>query len=280
MNQTTGKKCILYVGNQYWKINYIHKALEKKYSITTYSNLEAEVIDFIRRFHDRTFAAVITNMPPNAVRHYLPPALKSIFYQNYYQNSLDILKEIKKLMDIPILIYTSADDSPAVDIVFSRVGDDIVRKSGDVKKDFRRINVTLDRLLEKYEKMPLQSAEPVIEIRNGYSVAKVRLNLNNGLNIISFATISQECHKYGKVILFKKAGGAGNSPQIYNPQKILDFFSSWDIREGDAVSICVEGVGEEAERMARRLYAALGSRYWFTMDLNRFERIEEDSKSR
>jgi phosphotransferase system HPr-like phosphotransfer protein len=272
MNQKTPPKSILYVGDRYRIDNPIREALERKYDLTAYSNLDDKVIDFIRQLlRNKKLDAMITNMPPNAI-HYDPnPAYKVALMGNLYKDSLGVLKEIKRLIDIPIVIYTRADNSPAVYAAFLKVGDYVIHTSEKCNKDFLRISVELERLLQKYENIPSQIEAPVIKTRNGYSIAKVRFNLNNGLNVVSIATICRECRKYEKDIFLKRVGSVDNPQKIYNGKKVMDFIMSPGIGEGENITIRVEGVGDEAKRMARRLYAAFGSRYYFTMDLDRFE---------
>jgi hypothetical protein len=148
------KKCVLYIGNEY-RADSIRESLEKIYDVTLHNNLDNEVIDLILQpFNTRKFDAIITNMPPNSVSS--SPALlalRRIFIESCYQDSLKVLKEIKKLMSIPIIIYTGAGNSPAVEIVFSEVGDWIVHKSEDPGDDSQKIHNALNTLLAKREKI-------------------------------------------------------------------------------------------------------------------------------
>lgn len=154
MRGTTEKRTILYIGDEYGRDSYLREELEKNYNLVTYSNLDSGVIDVIRRFHNGEIHAMITNMPPNAVR-YSPAllAIRTVFIQDCYHDSLNVLKKIKKITDIPIIIYTGAGNTAAVEIVFLGMGDEIVHKSGDREKDSQEIHDALDRLLEKYEKI-------------------------------------------------------------------------------------------------------------------------------
>ena len=53
---------------------------------------------------------------------------------------------------------------------------------------------------------------------------------------------------------------------------MFDLLTQPVIREGHELTICVEGTEEKAQRMARRLSAALSSRYAFALDLDQFEK--------
>ena len=279
------KKHILYVDKDYLpgaigydRDVYIRRELEKKHDLTLHRCLDNKVIDLISQtLSDRKFDAMITNMPYRNVPYsfsylsHLKHISEMVNVRKAYQHSLDILKNVKKLVDMPIIIYTGAGNSASVRSAFWEVGDQIVHKSTSNKQDFQDINSALKRLLKKYKNFSPSVKEPDIKIKDGYTTTQVQVNLNGGLDLMSVGTIFQECKDFSGKILFKSSGRAHENKKVYNGKMFLDLLMPPNIQEGQNLTICVEGLGAEVQRLVQRLYVVLSSRYWFDVDFKRFE---------
>jgi hypothetical protein len=267
------KKRLLYVDKTYppgtigdTRDIYIREELAKKYDLIFHRHLDGDVIDLIRQsIVDRRFDAMVTHMPCNRPPYPASSGLNIVDVQNSYNDSLHILEEIRKLIDMPIIICSGAGNSSTNCTVFLSVGDDVIEKSTDAVKDFKKIDLALKKFLRKYKRFPLQVTYPPLRTENGYTVTPVRVNLTGWLNFISAGMIFRECKDYPEKILFKV------SRKVKDARKFFDLVMPPAIHEGQKLIICVEGTGEEAQRKALRLYAAFSSRDWFTMDPDRFE---------
>ena len=279
MNQLTAQKTVLYVDKNYLPNTdgyergmFIREGLEKKYALIIRRNLNSQVIDFIRQsFSSTKFDAMITNMPYQESAAYVSRFNEFMNVRNCYKESLNILREVKKTIDMPIIIYTGAGDSPAVNGVFLSVADHVVHKSMSSKQDFKEIDAAMEKLLRKYKDICSQDKGPDIKFKEGYTTTQVQVNCNGGMDLSFLATILYEGKNFPGEIVFEALGNAQEKKRIYNGKKFFDFVTPPVIEEGQHLTICVEGTGEEAQRKARRLYAAFSSRYAFAMDLNRFE---------
>ena len=276
-DRTIAKNRLLYVDKDYSlgdmgyeRDIYIRRELAREYDFTLYRHLRKEIIDYIRQARPG-FDAMITNMPYVCGPAYSGYFSKLINVEIAYKRSLNILKEIKKIVDMPIILYTGSGASEA-NCFFSTVADQIVHKSNNSGQDLQGIRRALKRLLEKYQRLPSQINDPVIKEENGYTTTQVRVDLNEGLNLMSMVEIRKEGKNYRKAIILKASGENGEPGRIYNAKNILDLMMPPEIKEGQNLTICVEGIGEKAQRKIRRLYAALTSRYWFTMDNDRYKK--------
>lgn len=143
-NTSGRKKYVLYVDCDYATDSsgrkahtYITKSLRKKYSLDVYENLDEGVIDLVRKgLSSKRFSAIVTHVPygrlsnPSDNLRYFRETVET---QGAYGRSLNILRQIKMIDDIPIIAYTGAGDSPAVIGIFMEQGgiNRIVHKSID-----------------------------------------------------------------------------------------------------------------------------------------------------
>lgn len=258
---------------RYKATGHIHETLRGKYDLDTYPNLDSGVIELIRSNPSSDkFDAIITHVPYS--RSYTSSSLRyfreMIETESVYGESLNILRQIKMIDDIPIIAYTGAGNSPAVCGVFMEEGgiDYIVHKTLNFKDDLRNIQSALENLLQKYKQIPLDIPKPILRIENGYTVTKVRVNLNEGVGFLSATAISKECQSYPGNIFFRKSEEA-EEKEPCDGENILELLSMAP-QEGAKISILVEGEDANAKRHALRLYSALNCRYYFMMDFERF----------
>jgi phosphotransferase system HPr-like phosphotransfer protein len=279
------RKRILYADRDYFSESrgystcvYITDFLKRKYDVDTHRGLDEELANLIHKTTPANkFNALITNVPHKSIdsvsyfRHSSSFILESTLIAKAYRESLEILRQIKMVVDIPIIAYTGAGDSPAIYSIFMEEGgvDHIVHKSMDLHKDVQKIQSALENLLRKYEERPREIDKPTITIKGGYTTVEVRINLSGGLGLSSVTKISNECKTYPGSVLLKKSDDFSDI-ESYNGKNILDFMRMAP-GEGQKIIILVEGKNEEAERIARRLYSAFSSRYSFTIDFDRFK---------
>ena len=183
---------------------------------------------------------------------------------------MDILAIIKKIQDIPIIAYTGADNCAAIYSLFMEAGgvDYIIHKHS-YAEDERKIHEVLSHLLQKYESPPQIIECPVLAMVNGYTNTTVNVLLNGGIGWISLGAIIEECSRYPGKVWFKRDDLEDAKPR--------DGKNSFDIvqlciSEGDYVTILVEGEDKKAQKLARRLYSILTSRYAFNINFERFEK--------
>jgi len=263
---------------------HIIEYLKERYDLVTHCNLDEKVVEFISTTGpDKKISALITHVPYNAsvkssypVSHFM---YERIMLTEAYQESLLILRQIKILMDIPIVAYTGAGDFALIANIFWEVGgvDQIIAKTADFEKDSKEITRVLETLIQNYEKLPIAIAEPLIKIESDYTTTEVRVNLNSGLGFRSAALIAKECDGYRGDVLIKKVNSTQET-EIYDAKSILDFLSS-PIIEGEKIAILVKGTDKKAERLLKRLYFAFSSRYPFCMDFGKFDKIQAEEKS-
>ena len=267
---TSKRKRILYVDRGPLPLT---KPLGKKYDVDPYKNLDYGVVDLIRQLN-RRFDAMITHIPHKSIGRVSFISLESIFLAQAYGESLQILRQIKMIVDIPIIAYTGAGDSPAIYSVFMEDGgiDHILHKSRNLSQDVQEIHTALRELFLKYEQILQLPSPPSLRTDNGYITVDVRININGGAGLSSAAKISQECQRYLKEVWFKKSGSEDSTS--CNAKNVLDFLAM-PPEEGEIITILVKGEDEEAKRLARRLYSAFSCRYSFTIDFDRFERHRE-----
>lgn len=280
-NITEKKERILYIDRDYpvdttgYKaFFYIAGALKKEYELATYKDLDGGVIDLVRlELSKRKFSALITHVPhsrSSPSSYDLPFFRGTIETESAYRESLNIIRQIKMINDIPIIAYTGAGNSSAVYGVFMEEGgvDCIVHKTLNFKDDFREIQDVLENLLRKYKQIPFDIPKPVLRTENGYTVTEVRVNLSEGVGFLSATAISKECHSRPGSIFFRKLEEAeGKEP--CDGENILELMSIAS-REGTKIIILVKGEDGNAKSKALRLYSAFSSRYSFAVDFERF----------
>jgi len=255
---------------------HIIESLKEKYEVVTYCDLDEKVINLISSVsRDKQFSAMVTHVPYKSssgrilgVSHFMRERIE---LSEAYQDSLLILRQIKMLMDIPIIAYTGAGESPIIANVFWEGGgvDHIVPKTTDLQKDSKEIISNLKTLIQHYEKLPLVIPEPVIKTEGDSSVVEVRVNLNTGVGLVSAAAIAKECKSYRGNVLWKKIDNTQET-ELYDAKTTLGFLSAL-ILEGEKINIFVEGSDEKAKSLIKRLYFAFSSRYSFTMNLKKLE---------
>jgi len=255
---------------------HIIESLKEKYEVVIYCDLDEQVINLISSVSpDKQFSAMVTHVPYKSssgrtlgVSHFMRERIE---LSEAYQDSLLILRQIKILMDIPIIAYTGAGESPIIASVFWEGGgvDHIVSKTTDLQKDSKEIISVLGTLIQHYEKLPLTIPDPVIETEDGFSVVEVRVNLNAGVGLVSAAAIAKECNGYKGKVLLRKLDNTQKT-ETYDAKTTLGFLSA-PILEGEKINILVEGSDEKAKSLIKRLYFAFSARYPFTMNLKKLE---------
>ena len=169
---------------------------------------------------------------------------------------------------MPIIAYTGADNTNSLISVFMESGgiDYIIQKC-NVSEDLQKIREALGKLLRKYETISQVIEPPVINIQNGFTTTTATVLLNDGVGISSMSQIFEECNKYEGTVQFRQANA--ENAEFLDGKKIFDLH--WfNMTEGAKIIITVEGEDEQAQKLARRLYSALSSRYAFTMNFDRF----------
>jgi phosphotransferase system HPr-like phosphotransfer protein len=263
---------------------HIIESLKEKYEVATYCDLDEKVINLISAVsRDKQFSAMVTHVPYESssgrtlgVSHFMRERIE---LSEAYQDSLLILRQIKMLMDIPIIAYTGAGESPIIANLFWEGGgiDHIVPKTTDLQKDSKEITSNLKALIQRYEKLPLVIPGPVIKTEGDFSIAEVRVNLNTGVGLVSAAAIAKECRRYKGRVLFRKSNNTRKA-ETYDAKIALDFLAA-PILEGEKITINVEGTDEKAKSLIKHLYSVFSSRYPFTMNLKKLE-IKENVKEK
>lgn len=203
--------------------------LRQHYDVVTYVNLDCHVIVLVRNALTKNkFEALITHVPYSASAKDIRPCSLSYISElittgEAYKESLGILREIKKIDDIPIIAYTGAGGSLAVNIVFTATGeiDHIVHKSIYPDKDLKELQDTLERLFQKYQAKPQLIPAPQLSTQAGNTTTKVTINLNGGFGLSSITRISTECKTFPKAVVFKKSGGSEDK-EIFNAKNIME----------------------------------------------------------
>jgi phosphotransferase system HPr-like phosphotransfer protein len=264
----SSKKQILYVDQDSLPLA---RFLKEKYCLATYRNLDSGVVELIRQsLSFKKFDAIITHLPHRPINNVRYFPIESVLIADTYGKSLEILRRIKMIMDLPIIAYTGAGEAPAIYSVFMEEGgiDHIVHKSMELHRDAQEIHNALENLFQKYEKIAQHTSPPQLYTENGYTAVEVRINLNGGAGLSSATKISQECQRYPEEVWFRKSNSEDNNS--YNGKELLDLLAMCP-KEGQMITIQVKGEGEKAERLLRRLYSAFSSRYSFTIDFDRFK---------
>ncbi len=104
-----------------------------------------------------------------------------------------------------------------------------------------------------------------------YTSIDAVVNLSHGLAMRPSDRIADECKKYDKDVYFVKEG------EMWNGKRIIDLLSLGAAKDTE-LTILVEGMDEEAETLALRLYSALSSEDSYDMQFDRFENLEDDEK--
>jgi phosphotransferase system HPr-like phosphotransfer protein len=223
----------------------IIESLKKKYDITTYRNLDENVIKLISSASPgKRFNAMVTHVPHKAssgralgaISHHMRETAELI---ESYQDSLLILRQIKIITDIPIIAYTGAGDSPIIANIFWEGGgvDHIVPKTTDLHKDLKEISDALETFIQKYEKLPSTIPEPTIKIEGNFTTTEVRVNLNGGVGLTAAAAIARECENYQGNVLLKKVNRTKET-EAYYAKSTLALLGA-QIHEGEKITVLI-----------------------------------------
>jgi phosphotransferase system HPr-like phosphotransfer protein len=182
-----------------------------------------------------------------------------------YGTSLCALQDIKLLIDMPIIAYTGA--TGMIQCSISGIADRIVDKSDYIRKDLERIEYLIEYLVKKY-RTPRNPEPPVIFSKDGFTMVKVRINLIGGM-LSGIVGVAEECQKHHGAALMQQVDKGEDSPWR-NAKKPIELLLLGALEEQE-VLIKVQGEDAEAERVIRRIYGVLTSRYSFDLKPNRFE---------
>ncbi len=103
-----------------------------------------------------------------------------------------------------------------------------------------------------------------------YTSIDAVVNLSHGLCMRPSDRIADECKKYDKDVYFVKEG------EMWNGKRIIDLLSLGAAKDTE-LTILVEGMDEEAETLALRLYSALSSEDSYNIE---FENLEDDENEK
>lgn len=248
-------KKILFVDRNYdvqrWqeKFEYIAESLRRKYEVQTYRDLDSGIIDIIcQALTEKPFDGLVTHVPYGRDKS--------------YEWSLNILSDVKKVADIPIIAYTGA--GPSLGTVVSFLGrgyiDEMIDKSRDceVDIDIKRICNTVEQLMEEYKREPLDIGPPEIITKGKFITAEVK---TRGFSCGCAAKIVRQCNEYPKATILEKLGPESKGWKC-SGKSIMDVFTIAPFN-GEKISISVEGKGKKAKEHLLRLYTLYGARYIF-----------------
>ncbi len=259
---------------------YICNSLSRHYHLETCFGLDDNTIEIIRAKAgtEEAFDAVITHVPyAFACKFPLPEEEVVCFdrrvqYERAYGRGWKLIKAIKKTNDIPVILYIEEEIQSFIDAWFLEAADCTVLRTHDYKEDCKQLEQSLDYLLKKYQANPYVIEPFKLSKENNQTIVKVQIHLNGGLGFFAGTRIVKECRKYPHaVFISEKNSSDDNKPNAKSIMALLCL----GLQEGDEAVVSVEGTDQEAECLAKRLYAILTSRYYFTADLGKIE----DSKS-
>jgi hypothetical protein len=140
----------------------IADVLGASYEVDAGFNLGPWVVERIRQaMATRPYSALVTHTPND-------PGKPS------YGGTLEVLHEIKKTVDIPVIAYTGATGF-ILCCIWEYV-DRLIEKSMDCSRDLQEIASSLKRLLERY-KNRREPSPPTIVCERGSTVVELEIGL-------------------------------------------------------------------------------------------------------
>ena len=227
------------------KFEYIAESLRKKYDVQTYRNLDFGVVDMIRQaIAEKPFDVLVTHVPYGR--------------EKSYGGSLDILQDVRKVSNIPIIAYTGAGISLETISSFmgSGIVDEIIEKSPDCERDIRDICNQTEQLIREYRHQLSHSDAPQIITKDGFMTSKVK---SKGFTPGRATRIVNHCKEYPKITLLKKTG-LDDKEYTCDGRSVFGVFILNPFK-GEKVTISIEGEDEKARQLLLRLCGLFDSQY-------------------
>jgi phosphotransferase system HPr (HPr) family protein len=260
MNSSIGltSKRILYVERK-WSATHaqaeyltVLDGLEERYKVETRFDLSEGIVDFVRNEQaEDPFDAIVTHVPNQRGN------IAS------YDGSMQILHELRTMLDIPIVAYSGATGLGAT--ASDDYVDGYVSKSRDAEKDLEAIIRALERAWDYLENQPCVGPPVMIEIEGRITVEAV-VNSTSGLALAVSARIVKDLSDVERDVTLART----DRPDLIINCKEMMALMTLEAYEGTSVRISVEGTDAEARRVASRLYGGITSRYGCDMKFDSF----------
>jgi hypothetical protein len=242
------RKKVLYLGKKGHVNHCLAEMLRREYdlSLMTYDDSICMLPGAVSK---GGFSAVVTGSPPQNVEG------------NWcYGRSIEILRGIRNdFPDLPIIVYTGANDRMRNVLTFEDCGNDIIPRTGSDSGDADGVKCCVDYYVNKFPAEKARRAElmkipPVIEKKEGRTFCS-NATFNSMDNMLSlFARIAQEFGKIkgecGRTVVAQNESGMSGSLCA-----ILDLITICS----DKIILSVEGEDEKAERLIKMAYSGLTS---------------------
>jgi len=215
-------------------------ALGQHYEVEARCDLGRWALDRLRSaLATRPFDAMVTHVPND-------PGKPS------YGESLSVLRDINKLVGIPVIAYTGATGF----VLALMEVDRIVLKSRDCREDARTIHSHLEHLLRN-RREEIDPPPPVLVKGQGRTSVEAFVNRAGGLGLRGTCALCEECKKYARWVKARRLDADAETPAVdcKNVFEVLLLAAG----EGSRVLISVEGEDAEAEEIARHVYGVLTS---------------------
>jgi phosphotransferase system HPr-like phosphotransfer protein len=232
----------------------ILNGVRERYEVVRYFYLDQKAANLLHGSGDQAaFDALITHLPMGG-RH-----------GDSYEYGLNLLFQIRSEFEKPIIIYTGA-------VFLARqvawdFADEVVSKEADPEQNLKFILTALEngwkRLAENKPVMP-----PQLFFNEGWTVVEFDMRLVMGLLINTSHLIYKLCRPFpGKVLLEKMNDGRVESAASGTDMMEMLAMCSCS---GTPMRVSVEGAGEDAQLLAKRIYSIMVSLYPCQTDVDRF----------
>ncbi|MGE0145570.1 MAG: AAA family ATPase [Planctomycetota bacterium] len=234
------------------RIERILAALSNEFAIDFRFDLDARAVELLALAmanDPSAYAAVVTHAPPDPA--YDVPARR--------------IREIHEIADIPVIAYSGA--KPAPQWILQAV-DRFVPKGQDSDVDAAKIREALKAALAEV-RARVSVEPPLIHHDDRSTRVRLTIRLPDSLGLSVLAGLHFEVAQAARPVRLRRVTTEGAEPTV-DPASILDL-AAMSLGFGDILDVTVDGTDATAERLARRIYGALTSRYACSLQWSRFE---------